>query len=165
MSVRNLDKLLKPQSIALIGPTPRPGAVGALVARNLRRAGFAGELMFVNPHHHAIEGLSVYPAVASLPHAPDLAVVVTPPETVPPLIGARSAGREAPSSLPLGSANSASKVVHCSRPRSMPRSRICCALLVRTASASWCPKSDSTQHSPTWQHQPETSLSSASRAQ
>jgi hypothetical protein len=50
MSVRNLDKLLKPQSIALIGATPRPGAVGALVARNLRRAGFAGELMFVNPH-------------------------------------------------------------------------------------------------------------------
>ena len=87
MSVRNLDKLLKPQSIALIGPTPRPGAVGALVARNLRRAGFAGELMFVNPHHQAIEGLSVYSAVASLPRAPDLAVVVTPPETVPPLIG------------------------------------------------------------------------------
>jgi acetyltransferase len=87
MSVRNLDKLFKPQSVALIGATPRPGAVGALVARNLRRAGFAGELMFVNPHHHAIEGLSVYPAVASLPQAPDLAVVVTPPETVPPLIG------------------------------------------------------------------------------
>jgi acetyltransferase len=87
MSVRNLDKLLKPKSIALIGATPRPGAVGVLVARNLLRAGFTGELMFVNPHHQAIEGLSVYSAVASLPRAPDLAVVVTPPETVPPLIG------------------------------------------------------------------------------
>ena len=53
MSVRNLDKLFRPQSVALIGATPRPGAVGALVARNLRRAGFAGELMFVNPHHRA----------------------------------------------------------------------------------------------------------------
>jgi acyl-CoA synthetase (NDP forming) len=27
MSVRNLDKLLKPQSIALIGATPRPGGI------------------------------------------------------------------------------------------------------------------------------------------
>ena len=68
MSVRNLDKLFKPQSVALIGATPRPGAVGAVVARNLRRAGFAGELMFVNPHHHAIDGLRVCPTVADLPH-------------------------------------------------------------------------------------------------
>lgn len=65
MSVRNLDKLFKPQSVALIGATPRPRAVGAVVVRNLRRASFAGELMFVNPHRHAIEGLSVYPTVAS----------------------------------------------------------------------------------------------------
>ena len=87
MSVRNLDKLFKPQSVALIGATPRPGAVGALVARNLRRAGFAGELMFVNPHHHAIEGVRVCPTVANLRHTPDLAIIVTPPESVPPLIG------------------------------------------------------------------------------
>ena len=87
MSVRNLDKLFKPRSVALIGATPRPGAVGALVARNLRRAGFAGELMFVNPHHHAIEGVRVCPTVAALRHPPDLAIIVTPPESVPPLIG------------------------------------------------------------------------------
>ena len=43
--------------------------------------------MLVNPHHQAIDGLSVHPTVASLPHAPDLAVIVTPPETVPRLIG------------------------------------------------------------------------------
>ena len=87
MSVRNLDKLLNPRSVALIGATPRPGSVGAVVARNLRRAGFAGELMLVNPHHQAIDGLTVCPNIASLPQAPDLAVIVTPPETVPSLIG------------------------------------------------------------------------------
>ena len=86
MSVRNFAKLFKPRSVALIGATPRPGAVGAVVARNLRRAGFAGELMLVNPHHQTIEGLKVYPTVASLPQSPDLAVIVTPPETVPSLI-------------------------------------------------------------------------------
>ena len=87
MSVRNLDKLFKPQSVVLIGATPRPGSVGAVVARNLHRAGFAGELMLVNPHHQAIDGLAVHPDVASLPQAPDLAVIATPAETVPCLIG------------------------------------------------------------------------------
>jgi acetyltransferase len=87
MSVRNLDKLFEPRSVALIGATPRPGSVGGVVLRNLRRSGFAGELMLVNPHHGRIDGLTVYRNVASLPQAPDLAVIVTPPETVPGLIG------------------------------------------------------------------------------
>ena len=61
MSVRNLDKLFKPRSVALIGATPRPDSVGGVVARNLRRAGFAGELMLVNPHHQTIDGLERSP--------------------------------------------------------------------------------------------------------
>ena len=87
MSVRNLDRLFNPRSVALIGATPRPGSVGALVARNLRRAGFGGELMLVNPNHDIIDGLNVYSGIANLPQAPDLAVIVTPPDTVPSLIG------------------------------------------------------------------------------
>src|SRR6201993_1112594 len=87
MSVRNLAKLFEPRSVALIGATPRPGSVGGVVLRNLRRSGFAGELMLVTPHHGRIDGLTVYRNVASLPQAPDLAVIVTPPETVPGLIG------------------------------------------------------------------------------
>ena len=87
MSVRNLDKLFTPRSVALMGATPRPGSVGAVVGRNLRRAGFAGELMLVNPHHRVIDGLAVYPNVASLPQAPDLAVIVTPAAAVLCLIG------------------------------------------------------------------------------
>jgi acetyltransferase len=85
MPVRNLDKLFTPRSVALIGAI-RPGSVGAVVARNLRRAGFAGELMLVNPDHHALAGLVVHPDVASLPQAPDLAIIITPPDTVPGLV-------------------------------------------------------------------------------
>src|SRR5271166_2971939 len=87
MSVRNLDKLFEPRSVALIGATPRPGSVGAVVLRNLRRAGFAGELMLVNPHYRTIDGLPVHPSIASLPRAADLAVIATPADTVPSLIG------------------------------------------------------------------------------
>ena len=86
MSVRNLDKLFKPCSVALIGATDRPGSVGAVVLRNLRRADFRGELLLVNRHHQTLGGMPVYPEVASLPHPPDLAVIVTPPGTVPGLV-------------------------------------------------------------------------------
>jgi len=87
MSVRNLDKLFNPESVALIGASPRPGSVGTVIARNLRRAGFAGEVMFVNPNHSKIDGFIVHPSIASLPRPPDLAVIATPAETVPSLIG------------------------------------------------------------------------------
>ena len=91
MSVRNLDKLFKPRSIALIGATDRAGSVGAVVLRNLRRAGFRGEFLLVNPHHQSLDGMPVYREVASLPYPPDLAVIVTPPDTVPGLVAALAA--------------------------------------------------------------------------
>lgn len=86
MSIRNLDQLLKPRSIALIGASTTPRSVGAVLARNLFSAGFAGPIMPVNPHHEAIEGVLTYPDVAHLPVVPDLAVIATPPETVAGLI-------------------------------------------------------------------------------
>jgi acetyltransferase len=57
MSVRNLDKLFEPRSIAVIGSIARADALGAVVTRNLRRAGFAGEVMLIDPHRSAIDGL------------------------------------------------------------------------------------------------------------
>ena len=86
MSIRNFDKLFRPRSVALIGASDRPSSVGAVVLRNLRRDGFRGELMLVNPHHQTLDGLTVYPAVSVLPAAPDMAVIVTPPATVSGLI-------------------------------------------------------------------------------
>ncbi len=87
MTVRNLDFLLKPRSIALIGASPRPGSVGLITARNLLAGGFKGPVWLVNPKHAAIDGHACFPSIAALPEAPDLAVIVTPPDTVPQLIG------------------------------------------------------------------------------
>jgi acetyltransferase len=92
MTIRNLQFLFKPKSVALIGASKQPGSVGTLVARNLFRSGFDGPVMPVNPKHRAIEGVLTYPDVASLPLIPDLAVIGTPPETVPGII-ADLAGR------------------------------------------------------------------------
>ncbi|HZB93706.1 MAG TPA: bifunctional acetate--CoA ligase family protein/GNAT family N-acetyltransferase [Stellaceae bacterium] len=86
MSVRNLRKLFRPRSVALIGATLRSGAAGAVALRNLRRGGFKGDLFLVDPHDPALDGLPCHADVASLPAAPDLAVIVTPPETLPGLV-------------------------------------------------------------------------------
>jgi acetyltransferase len=86
MSIRNLEFLFKPKSIALIGASKRDSSVGAVLARNLFSGGFSGTVMPVNPKHREIEGIATYPDVASLPTVPDLAVIATPPTTVPGII-------------------------------------------------------------------------------
>jgi acetyltransferase len=86
MTVRNLEFLFSPASIALIGASPQEGSVGRIVASNLRGAGFEGDVWLVNPRHATIEGIPCYPSVAALPQPPDLAVIATPPATVPGVI-------------------------------------------------------------------------------
>jgi acetyltransferase len=56
------------------------------VIRNLCNGGFGGKIWPVNPKYSEIDGAPCYPDVASLPRAPDLAVIVTPARTVPRLI-------------------------------------------------------------------------------
>lgn len=86
MTIRNLDFMFKPASVALVGASQRPGAIGAVLARNLVRAGFKGEIFPINSKYKTIEGLPVYPDLESLPKAPDLVVIATPPDAVPRLI-------------------------------------------------------------------------------
>ena len=83
MTIRNLDKLFNPKSVAVIGASRRPEAVGHLVLRNLLTSGFDGPVMAVNPKAESILSTIAYPDVAHLPMAPDLAVLTTPPQTVP----------------------------------------------------------------------------------
>ncbi|MGE0716247.1 MAG: GNAT family N-acetyltransferase [Alphaproteobacteria bacterium] len=110
MSVRNLEFLLRPASVTLIGASTRPRSVGQVTARNLLQGGFKGPILPVNPHHAAIEGVLAYPDVASLPLAPDLAVIATPPDTVPGLVaelGARGTRAAVVLTAGFGEGNSA----------------------------------------------------------
>jgi acetyltransferase len=88
MTIRNLDFVFAPKSIGLIGASRRAQSVGLAVAKNLFHGGFDGPIMPVNPHEAAIEGALAYKNVASLPITPDLAVIATPPDTIPGLIDA-----------------------------------------------------------------------------
>ncbi len=85
MSIRNLDALFAPASVAVFGASERPASVGGTVWRNLSTE-FTGHLYPVNPKYTELGGIRVYPNVKALPEAPDLAVICTPAATVPSLI-------------------------------------------------------------------------------
>jgi acetyltransferase len=86
MSIRHLDHLFDPASVAVIGASQRAGSVGATVWRNLHGNGFQGRCFAVNPKHREFDGVPVYARVADLPEVPELAVICTPPAVVPGLI-------------------------------------------------------------------------------
>ncbi len=86
MSIRNLDKMFRPQSVAVIGATDKPNSVGSALMTNLTRAGFSGPIIPVNPRAAAVHGIMAYKDVASLPVTPDLAVIATPPDIIPALV-------------------------------------------------------------------------------
>lgn len=86
MSIRNLDKILDPKRVAVIGASNKPGGVGHTVLRNLITGGFSGVVYPVNPKSESVQGIQAYPDVAALPKVADLAVICTPAPTVPDLV-------------------------------------------------------------------------------
>jgi acetyltransferase len=79
-----LDAFFKPRSIAVIGATETERAVGRTVLENL--TSFPGSVYPVNPRRTTALGWTCYPSVAALPRNPDLAIIVTPAETVPGIV-------------------------------------------------------------------------------
>ncbi len=86
MSIRNFPKLFDPASVAVIGASQRPGRLGTVVLNHMAEGGYAGALWPVNPKYDSLLGVPCHDSVDSLPGAPDLAVICTPPATVPDLV-------------------------------------------------------------------------------
>jgi acyl-CoA synthetase (NDP forming) len=81
-----LNNLFRPKSVAIIGASPKRGTARNTVVRVLQKHGFKGRIYPVNPSHPEIEGLKAYGSVERLPEIPDVALVITPAETVPNII-------------------------------------------------------------------------------
>jgi acetyltransferase len=86
MTTRNLDHLLRPTSVAVIGASNEPGSIGGAVMRNLLEAGFSGPILPVTSEHESVAGVLAYRDLARLRVVPDMAVICSDPQTVPGLI-------------------------------------------------------------------------------
>lgn len=77
-SGKDIARLLRPRSVAVVGASDKPGALGASVLGNLDRNGFAGPVYPVNPKRDAIGGRACVATVADLPDGVDCAVLAIP---------------------------------------------------------------------------------------
>lgn len=88
MTVRNLDAVFAPRSVALAGGSPRERSVGRVMLANLRASGFEGAIGLVNPDHAEIDGLRAAKSFAELKTPPDLVVITAPAPAVPGVVEA-----------------------------------------------------------------------------
>ncbi len=70
--------MLRPSSIAVVGASATPNALGASVLANLDRAKFNGAVHLVNPNRAEIGGRPCIASVDKLPHSVDCAVLAIP---------------------------------------------------------------------------------------
>lgn len=77
-----IARLLRPKSVAVVGASDKPGALGASVLGNLDRNGFAGEVYPINPKRETIGARACLPSVDALPEGVDAAVLAIPQPAV-----------------------------------------------------------------------------------
>lgn len=82
MLKEQLDKIMKPRAIAIIGASTKPRTIGSEMMQRLRDYKFTGEVYPVNPKADTIEGFKAYPTVLDIPGEVDFAVIIIPQKFV-----------------------------------------------------------------------------------
>ncbi|KAG1192168.1 hypothetical protein G6F35_013673 [Rhizopus arrhizus] len=86
MSTYHLQSVFRPQSVAVIGGSPRERSAGRAVMRNLRGTGFPGKVAWINPRHAEIDGIRTVKRLKDLDWVPDLVVITAPATIVPQVV-------------------------------------------------------------------------------
>lgn len=73
-----IERLLKPRSVAVVGASDKPGALGASAIANLDRMQFQGEIYLINPNRDRIGNRACLKSVDDLPLGVDAAVLAIP---------------------------------------------------------------------------------------
>jgi acyl-CoA synthetase (NDP forming) len=78
LDARAISRLLRPRSVAIVGASASPGALGASVLANLDRLKFDGDIFLINPKRAEIGARACLPSVEDLPEDVDVAVLAIP---------------------------------------------------------------------------------------
>ncbi len=72
----NLDKIMKPKSVAVIGASTKEHTIGSDIMKRLQEYKFNGNIYPINPKGGVIEGLQAYTSILEVPGEVDLAIIV-----------------------------------------------------------------------------------------
>ena len=81
-----IDALLAPRVVVVVGASDDVTRIGGRPIAAMRRAGFAGRILPVNPKRDTVQGLPCHATVADLPERPDAALIAVPAKLVPDVI-------------------------------------------------------------------------------
>ena len=86
MSRHFLERLLNPESIAIVGASNRKDSPGYRLCSNLIEGGYQGTLWFINGRHKQMFGQKGLRSLRKLPEPVDLAILLTPEPTLERMI-------------------------------------------------------------------------------
>ena len=86
MGKHYLNTLFAPKSVAVFGASDRSDSVGQIVFKNMLESGFQGALYPINMKNPEVQGKRAYACIADIGKPVELAVIATPPQTVPGII-------------------------------------------------------------------------------
>jgi acetyl coenzyme A synthetase (ADP forming)-like protein len=80
--VRQMNRIMKPKAVAVIGASAESGKIGNSVMKNLINGGYKGEIYPIHPKADEIMGKKVYKSVKDVPGEIDIAVFAIPASLV-----------------------------------------------------------------------------------
>lgn len=78
-----MEKFFYPRSIVVIGASVKKMNLGHIIVLNNRKNGYEGNIYGVSREEGDIAGAHVYDSVDKLPEVPDVAIIISPAQTVP----------------------------------------------------------------------------------
>jgi acetyl coenzyme A synthetase (ADP forming)-like protein len=80
--VTAMNRIMRPDSVAVIGASSEDGKIGNSVMKNLINGGYKGQIYPINPKADEILGYKAYPSVKDIPGGVDVAVFAIPAKFV-----------------------------------------------------------------------------------
>ncbi len=80
--LRPMNRIMKPNAVAVIGASPEDGKIGNSVMKNLINGGYRGRIYPIHPKVAEVLGRKAYPSIKDVPGAVDVAVFAIPAQLV-----------------------------------------------------------------------------------
>lgn len=80
-----ISQLFRPESVAIVGASQK-GGFATEILTNIKKWGFSGEVVAVNPRYTQIAGVPCYPSLTAIPHPVGLAMVAIPSKAMPEVL-------------------------------------------------------------------------------